>query len=137
MRGVVKGVFLIGILASSRMTLEARTGAEGVAQVGGFLERTHEIRHGVACCQYLDDHFILDGGTDVTINAFDVLLTFEIVGCGQSDTLTLHRMELGKFFFVQMASRAERVVLFQVVRDHDAPHKRCRAEKGKPHQEEG
>jgi hypothetical protein len=46
-------------------------------------------------------------------------------------------MELGKFFFVQMASCAERVVLFQVVRDHDAHPKRCHAEEGEPHQEEG
>jgi hypothetical protein len=105
--------------------------------VGGFLERTHKIRYSVACCQGLDDHFIGDGGADVTINAFDVLLTFEIVGCGQSNPLALHQMELSKFFFVQMASRAERIVLFQVVRDHNAPPKRCRAEEGAPHQQEG
>jgi hypothetical protein len=45
-------------------------------------------------------------------------------------------MELGKLFLVQMASRAERIVLFQVVSDHDAPPKRCYAEEGEPHQEE-
>ena len=110
------------------MTLETRARPEGVAQVGGFLERPHKIRDRVACCQGFDDHFISDGGTDVAINTFDVLLTFEIVGCGQSNPLALHWMELGKFFFVQMASRAERVVLFQVVRDHNAPPKRCRTE---------
>jgi hypothetical protein len=119
------------------MTLETRARPEGIAQVGGFLERPHQIRDSVAGCQGLDDQFIGDGGADVTINAFDVLLTFEIVGGSQSNSLVLHRMELGKFFFVQMASRAERVVLFQVVRDHDAPPKRCRAEEGEPYQEEG
>jgi hypothetical protein len=132
----VKGVFLLGILASSGMTLETRARPEGIAQVGGLLERTHKIRYSVACCQGLDDHFIGDGGTDMAINAFDVLLTFDVVSCGQSNPLTLYWMELGKFFFVQMASRAERIVLFQVVRDHDAPPKRCRAEEGEPHQEE-
>jgi hypothetical protein len=106
---------------------------------GGWvpLERTHKIRDRVACCQGLDEHFIGDGGTDVTINAFDVLRTFAIVGCGQRHPLALHQMELRKFFVVQMASRAERIVLFQVVRDHNAPPKRCRAEEGAPHQEEG
>lgn len=121
MRGVMKGVFLLGVLTTSGMTLEARTSPEGVAQMSGFLERAHKIRHGVTCCQYLDDHFIFDGRTNMAINALDVLRTFEIVGCGQSDPLTLHRMELGKFFFVEMASRAERVVLFQMVCDYDTP----------------
>src|SRR5262245_29205222 len=135
MRGVVKGIFLLGILASRGMTLEARTGPESVAQMGGFLERTQKIRHSVACCHGLDDQFILDGGADMAINTLDVLLTFEIVGCGQSNSLALHWMELSKFFFVEMASRAKCVVLFQVIRDHDAPSKRYCAEERKPHQE--
>src|SRR4030095_16897618 len=133
MRGVVKGIFLLGILASSGMTLEARTGPESVTQMGGFLERTHKIRHGVACCYGLDDHFILEGGADMAINTLDVLLAFEIVGCGKRNSLALHRMALSKLFFVKMASRAKCVVLFQVVRDHDAPPKRYCAEEGKPH----
>jgi len=137
MRGVVKGIFPLGILASSGMTLETRTGPESVAQMGGFLEGTHKIRHGVTCCHGLDDHFILEGGADMAVYTLDVLLTFEIVGCGQSNSCALHQIELSKFFFVEMASRAKCVVLFQVVRDHDAPPKRYGAEEGKPHQEEG
>ncbi len=38
MRGVVKGVFLLRVLASGGMALEARTSPEGVAQMGGFLK---------------------------------------------------------------------------------------------------
>ena len=137
MRGVVKGIFLLGILASSGMTLEARTGPESVAQMGGFLEGTHKIRHGVTCCHSLDDHFILDGSADMAINTLDVLLTFEIVGCGQSNSLALHRIELSKFFFVEMASRAKCVVLFQVVRDHDAPPNAMAPSKGSPPRRRG
>ena len=84
-----------------------------------------------------DGHFIRDRGADVTINAFVVLVPSDVVCGGEGDPLSIHRMELGKFFFVQMASRAKRVVLLQVVSDHNAPTKRYRAEQGEPHQEEG
>jgi hypothetical protein len=137
MRCVVKGIFLLGILASSGMALEAGTHPEGVAQVGGFSVRAHKIGHGVAGGQGFDDYFISDGGANVTVNAFDVLVTFEIVGRGQGNPLALHWMKFGKFFFMEMAGRAERVVLLQVVSDHDAPPKRYSTEQGYTHQEEG
>jgi hypothetical protein len=71
--------FLAWVPPSGGMTFETRARPKR----SEWVPEPYEIRHGVAC-QYLDDHFILDGGTDVTINAFDVLLTFEVVGCGQS-----------------------------------------------------
>jgi hypothetical protein len=105
--------------------------------MGRFLERIHKIRHGVACGQEFDDHFIRDCGADMAINAFDVLITRKVVRCGKGDPLTLHRMELGEFFFVEMAGRAERVVLLQMVSDYDTSTKRHRSEQGDTHQEEG
>ena len=130
------GVTLLGVRATSRMALEARTRSEGVVQMGRFLERTHNIRHSVTRCQEFDDHFVCDRGTDVTINAFDVLVPSNVVRCGEGDPLPLHRMELGKFFFVEMAGSAERVVLLQVVSNHNTPTKRYRPEQGDTHQEE-
>jgi hypothetical protein len=111
-RSVMKGVFLLGIFPSSRMAFQARARPEGIAQMGGFPVCAYKIGYSVAGGQGFDEYFISDSGTDVTINALDVFLTFEVVGCGQSNPLALHWMELGKFFLVQMARRAERVVLF-------------------------
>jgi hypothetical protein len=94
------------------MTLEARACAYGKVEVGGLLSLAESPRHGIARCQKLNDHFIFDSRADVAINALNVLGTIEVVGCGQGDPLVLHRMEFSKFLFVQMAGRAERVVLF-------------------------
>src|SRR6266702_6622641 len=77
MRRVVKGVFLLGVLATCGMTLEARTRTEGVAQVSGFPVRTHKIGYGVAGSQGIDDQFIGDRGANVAVNAFDVLVTLK------------------------------------------------------------
>jgi len=136
-RRVVKGIFLLGIFTSGGMALEARTHPEGVAQVGGFPVRTHKIGYGVAGSQGFDDQFIGDRGANVAVNAFDVLVTLKVVRCSQGDPLALHRMERSKFFFVQMTGSAERVVLLQVVSDHNAPAECCCTEQGHTHQEEG
>src|SRR5262249_14634813 len=89
MRCVVKGVFFGGFLPAGGMALEARTCAQSVTQMGGFLEHPHKIRHRIASSYGFDDHFIRGGCTDMAVNAFDVLVTLQVVRCGQGKPLAL------------------------------------------------
>jgi hypothetical protein len=135
--GVVKGRFLVGVLAAVGVALQAGAITEGIAQMGGLLKGTHRIGHCVTRRQGLDNEFIGNRRANVAVDTLDVFVAVEVMCRCQGKALPLHRMKLAEFLLVQMAGGTEGVVLLQAVRHHHTATKRPGPKQQHTRQQEG
>ena len=123
---IVKGPRARLRLPAIRVTLEAGAVTQRKTQMIGFVEVANDVLDGIPSSDGFDDEFVSEGRSDVAIDAFD--LTFVEMGASERHHPRRVGHEVFEDVFVQMASDAKAIILFEVISDF---HRRDKAHETK------
>jgi hypothetical protein len=110
---IVKGPRARLRLPAIRVTLEAGAVTQRKTQMIGFFEVANDVLHGIPSSDGFDDEFVGESRADVAIDAFN--LTLVEVGASERHHPRGIGHEVFEDVFVQMASDAKAIILFEVI----------------------